>query len=738
MQESSDSPLDPFSIDEPTVSDKVGLRPEKTSSLLELPKNQGRFSQTSQAILEELRVRHRRLEMHGSAEIAPSLLLTIDKISDVLQKEVQLTENHKTLPAISEALAELSDSQNQFKTRSVYFYPFLLRIESGISIRIVLVAPQNKDKTDIIPYRRACFKYSEEILLMVFKNLAKQDPIIDESKPGKVLLERDEKGNLNFYPNRFSAENDLHLITNKGFSPYAPFVIPDFVTDAIQFANTKQLLFIVNPNYHIVVSNVGFVEVLLKHVAVQLDALAAYVFQYLKNNAKENQHFRFIDVIEDLESRLPDTRSAIMEGGWKIAYEFVTLIKEFPFDEKSLNQNLQIKQTCTESSDILEKLLAEIQKKGRDVHEEKYSEILRKVKDKVIENTMRNLVLTPVDVELELTPLFSVSKFDKQILIDRFVDDLTLILGAYPLKDKTEKLICYTVDQRYLRDVFDNTISLSEKDPKFKEEIKYLDTIRKDLLGRNDSQLDLLSESSSKQTETDNTETEKQESKKVKVDINQLQSTFHFPTAIITSLIGSVIATISSLVSNQLDLLVGGVFLSVFAGIILSYFINKMKVAPKEKASNKKPVSGVASDSFLTLVRAAETVLFPKKFNSIFEKVYDPKKLKYTIEENLEEIRNLLPPADRKKEEAKLVAEIEYAVLQSAVIIKVPEEVQIKGRSREFILSKNDLKTLFFRDKLAEHFRKEASVYKNDTDMMAYLNFLIKEIEFGYTKYTKA
>ncbi len=72
----------------------VTTNPTSQNVWLELPKNVASYSVTSQAILEELRVRHRRLEMYGSAEINPSTLLTIDEIPSVLQKLVQITENH--------------------------------------------------------------------------------------------------------------------------------------------------------------------------------------------------------------------------------------------------------------------------------------------------------------------------------------------------------------------------------------------------------------------------------------------------------------------------------------------------------------------------------------------------------------------------------------------------------------------------------------------------------------------
>ncbi len=738
MSEMNENALDPFALDSPIETPKEEIRKDPLANLLELPKNQGRFSQTSQAILEELRVRHRRLEMHGSAEIAPSLLFTLDKISEVLVKEVHLPENHKTVAAVSESLSELSDFPNQFKNRSVYFYPFLLRIDNGISIRIAMVAPQNKDKIDIVPFRRACFKYSEEILLILFKNLSKQDPILDEIKPGKILLSRDENGNLVFSPNVFSFETDVRLITDKGFLPYSSFVIPDFIEDVVKFGVDNQLLFEVNPQYHLVITQYGYVEVLLKNVAVQLDGLVTYAFQHLKKIAKDFEHFVFIDTIEDLESRMPDSRNAVLEGGWKIAYELIKMIHEFPFEEQTSNHNLELKAKCFESASNLEKLLAEIQKKGRDIHEEKFSDILRKVKEKVMENTKKNLLLTPVDIELEMNPLFAVSKEERSKLISRFLDELGNSIGIYPLKDNTGKLICYSVDQRYLRDVVEKTKEISAKESRYLTQLPYLESIRKVLITRNDSQLDLLSESPILDPELNSKDSDDDNQKKSKLDLEEIQSTFHLPTLLITTLSGSVIATIVSLFTNDLEMLVGGVFASVVAGVVLGYFSKQMEPSKVEKNPPKKFGPSVTTEHMYSLVRAAETVLFPKKFNNIFDKVYDIKKLRYTIEEQVEEIRNLLPPNEKKKDTSKLIAEIEAAIPQLTISLKVPENIQMKGRSREFIFGRSDFKTLVFRDKLAEHFRKESSVYKNDPDMLTYLNFLIREIELGYTKYLKS
>ncbi|MCZ8156945.1 MAG: hypothetical protein O9264_12530 [Leptospira sp.] len=735
MTESIDPSFDPLQTGELIPSQSV--EPQSIQSLiLELPKNQGRFSQTAQVILDELRVRHRRLEMHGSAEIAPSLLLTVDKISEVLQKEVHLPESHKSNAAVSEALWELSDAKASFLGRSVYIYPFFLKTETGITVRIALVAPQNKEKTDIIPYRRACFKYSEELIVLIIKNLTKKEPVLDSKNPGLFLLKREENGNLAFTPHLFSIETDFVSIVEKGFIPFDSIPVPDFIQDLIQFGLSKQLLFSVSPRYHIAVPQSGFIELLLKHIAVQLDALAAFVFRVLKDVAKSSGHFKAVDQIEDLEKAMPDSLGAIVGGGWKVAYEFISLLKGFSFGESDTDQNFQIRQTVLESVNILETLLAEVQKKGRDLQEEKYIEILSRVKSKVIDNTVRTLTLTIVDVHAELNSLLSMTSDEQTKIVNRLVDDLRTIFGLYFQNDKSGRSICYIVDQRYLRDVQKNMMELAIKNSNITEQLAYLDLIRKDLLERNDLQLDVLSES--EVASTNNNEQITAIAKPPKYDLIEFQKTFHLPTAVVTILLGSVISTVASLFYNDLQMLVSGVISSFVIGLLLAYFSNRMSAPAKEKQVAKKSTTSSINDFYLTLVKASEEILFPKKFNTIFDKVYDPKKLRYTIESQIEEIRALLPHSEKKKDAIKLASEVEVAIMQAAAIIRVPENLLVKGRSKEYIISKNDLKTLVFRDKLADHFRKEASVYKADAGMMAYLNYLIKEIEFGYSKYVKS
>jgi len=734
MPESSENPLESFSFEDSTISKDVWI--DSGGAILGLPKNQARFSLTAQLILEELRVRHQRLAMHGSSEIAPSLLLTLDSISELLLKAVQLTENHKTPEAITEALNELSDLGNGFRDRSIYLYPYFLKTDTGLVVRIALIAPQNKEKTDIIPYRRACFKYSQDIVAILIKNFASRETPIEEERPGARLLYRDSKGVLFLNPNGFSFETDIEFILKKGFEPYSYIPLTDFIVDLVSYASAASKLYEINKDYHIVLSQNSFLDTLFKHIAVQLDALSGFSFHYLKKFAKENKILKILDQIEDLETKIPSSGKRLVEGGWKFAYELIFLVKAFPFDQIKSDDLSRVQNSCLVSIAILEKLLNEIQSKGKDILETKISEIIVKIKNRVMDHTERTLSLSLINLEQEIQFLRSLPKFDEKSVMEQLQAGLSKSLGVTVAStDSVGTLVA--VDQKYFSDVVLNTKELSVKDPVYKEHLVFLDEIKKILIERKDENYDTLSQNKELNEPVSKKEIEKEEPKPSPFDFNEIQKNFNLPVGIITALSGSVLSTIASIALNRLNSLLTGLFASILLGVALAYILRKddSKKTGKDKGSGK--IHSGQEERFLSLIKASEAFIYPKKYNHLLDKVYDPKKLRNQIEENLNEIRNLLSVQERKKDDQKIISEVEHAILQISAVIRIPEALQVKGRNKEIIMSKADLKTTLFRDNLAEYYRKEAGVYQSDKDMLNYYNFVIREIEFGYSRYMK-
>ncbi|TGN09392.1 hypothetical protein [Leptospira ilyithenensis] len=735
MPDSSENPLENFSLEDSTISQKEEWN--SGAAILGLPKNQGRFSLTAQLILEELRVRHQRLAMHGSSEIAPSLLLTLDSISELLLKAVQLTENHKTPEAISEALKELSDFGNGFKDRSVYFYPYFLKTDTGLVVRVALVAPQNKEKTDIIPYRRACFKYSQDIIAILMKNFASRETVIDEEKPGARLLYRDGKGILFLNPNGFSFESDAEFILKKGFEPYFYIPLPDFIVDLVSYASASSKLYEINKNYHIVLSQNSFLDTLFKHIAVQLDALSGFSFHYLKKFAKENKILKALDQIEDLETKIPSSGKRLVEGGWKFAYELIFLIKGFPFDQIKSDELQRVKDSCFASIAILEKLLNEIQSKGKDILETKIAEIIIKIKNRVMDHTEKTLSLSLINLEQEIQFLRSLPKFEEKSAIEQLQAGLSKSLGVTTAGVELDKGTLVAVDQKYFSDVVMNTKDLALKDPVYKEHLVFLEEIKRILKERKDENFDTLSENKEPNDSSPKKEIEKEETKTSAFNLAEIQKNFNLPVGIITALSGSVLSMIIAIALNRLNSLLTGLFASIMLGVILAYVLRKddSKKTNKDKSSAKN--HSAQEERFLSLIKASESFIYPKKYNHLLDKVYDPKKLRNRIEENLSEIKNLLSAQERKKDDQKIISEVEHAILQISAVVRIPEALQIKGRTKEIIVGKADLKTTLFRDNLAEYYRKEASAYHSDKDMVNYFNFVIREIELGYSKYIK-
>ncbi|GBF49917.1 hypothetical protein LPTSP4_14370 [Leptospira ryugenii] len=737
MSEAPDSQNEPFAWSrEASASDPEPKHEAKVLvPILELPKNRARFSPSSLAILEELRVRHRRMEMHGSAEISPSTLLTVDQIPEVLHKEVQLPETHKTQMAISEALIELSDSRNHFQERAVYFYPFFLRTETGISIRIAMMAPQNKDKMDMTPYRRACFKYSLDLFGIVYKNLSNQEPFLDDKNPGKSLLSRDANGNLFLDSFFYSLERDIKHITERGFSPYFSFEIPDFTQDFIQFGKENKLILEIDESYHIVVPANNPVEILKKHLVAQLDGLMSFSAHYLVKFIKEHSLLRFLDIWEDLEKKIGNQKESLLSQTWVLADDLVRFIKEFPFPEDPTVDWSRVQETAERSASVLERLLAEIQKKGKDIAEEKYREFFFRMKTKILDHTSKQLRLLKINLLDEISEIHFANPEEKESFSVRLMNDIKSMFGAVLEKNEFDQWLVYAIDQRYLRDVEANVQTNLSKDPDAFLDQKRLTQIREELTKRKDSQLDVLSETIP-QASSEAEETQAEDKSNNLQTKGGLLNQMHLPSGLIVAMAGSFGSTLTSLFTNQMEILFQGVLLSLVSGFTVSYLYPYF--LPKKEALTKSSASHLQSiERNMGLHKAIESVLFPKKYSQIFERVFDTKKLRFQLEEKMDEILSLLPNQEKQKDRRRLLNDIESAAAQITIMIRIPETLLVRGRSREFIVSKNDMKTVVFRDKLSEHFRKEASVYKSDPDMMAYLNFIIKEIDFGYTKYLK-
>lgn len=724
--------MEPFSELGATENPHLGSVSEP-NYFISLPKNIASYSLTSQAILEELRVRHRRLEMHGSAEITPTLFLTLDLIPELLSKQVHLTDSHRSGSAIKEALKELAGLTEHNKEPVVYFYPFILQVDQKLIFRISMIAPQINEKTDIVPFRRSCFKYSIDLVDLLLKNRSNQNLVLEEENPGSNLIRADQKGKVYFFPTKLSFESELESIIRKSVEPYGPLPVKDFIIDVITRGKETANLVEIVPGYHFVLPSGSHHPEYAKHLAVQLDGLKQFAFPFLNRYASENHYESYSETLKHLESKFPKQTEELYKQGPLLIPEVLQILGNFPFDKLNGDEATRIKNSIQDSLIILQKLSRFLSEQEKEDAEDELFSLIQLLSTKIEENTKNTLTLTKLNLYSEIKTLNLKSDSEKKKAIDTIVKTLSDTYGCLEMKEENFHVL-FALDQKFLSKVEENTFKLAKTNPEVRNELPILDQIRIILKNRSDVSID--KEETTDEIDEDGTEEKIPSTKsEPRISFSALQEKFHVPIGVFSFLFLSSVVTVVSLLIGSLDYIGSGFFLSFFVGLILGYLYRK-DGKPKPISEKPKPTLPKENRS-LSIAKVAESFIYPKKFNSIAEKVYDSKRLRNHIEECVDDIILQLPSADRNKDSNKIVAEIEHAILQISVVMKIPEALQLKNRSKELILSKADFRTILFRTQLAEYYRKEASLYKSDRDQMDYIQFIIRELEFGYNKYLK-
>lgn len=702
------------------------------SFFIPLPKNIASYSMTSQAILEELRVRHRRLEMHGSAEITPSLLLTVDSIPELLSKQVQLTEVHKSGAAIAEAFKELAGLTEHNKEPVVYFYPFLLQVDQKLMMRISMIAPQNREKTDIVPFRRACFKYSVDLIDQLLKNRANRELLLEDENPGAGLVRSDQKGNTYFFPTKLSYESELESMIRKSMDSYGYIPMKDFILDVITRGKETAKLVEIIPGYHLILPNGSHHPEYARHLAVQMDGLRIFSFPYLKRFALDNKYAGFIEKLNELESSLPKRTEELLKTGVSFIPNISSLLQEFPFDRITNEEGKRVGISVRESLLILEKLNKHLKEQKKEDAEEAIISLIKLLGTKIEDNTANTLTLTKLDLNAEVKALGLKNEIETEKAISKIVSSLSEIYGCLEMKEESFHIL-FALDQKKLSKVEANTFNLAKTDSNYRNELPILDQIRVILKNRADQNID--KEEIPEKALEEETIINQNLLREPRISFSALQEKFHVPIGVFTFLTLASVTTIVSLLLGTLEYIISGFFLSFLVGLTLGYLYRS---DGKQKPTVEKQTQSTPKENrSLGIAKVAEGFIYPKKFNSIAEKVYDFKRLRNHIEDCVEDIKAQLPNSDQKKDSNKIVAEIEHAILQISVVMKIPEALQLKNRPKELILSKADFRTILFRTQLAEYYRKEASIYKSDRDQMDYIQFIIRELEFGYNKYIK-
>ncbi|MCU0825155.1 MAG: hypothetical protein MUF77_10995, partial [Leptospira sp.] len=446
---------------------------------------------------------------------------------------------------------------------------------------------------------------------------------------------------------------------------------------------------------------------------------------------EKEKYQNFFDKLENFKLKFPIETEALIQNGSNLSKNLIELIQEFPF-EKFPNSDIQkFAKTVQESVLILHKLEERVNTQKQDGTETLIEEWIESFKSKIKENSENTLTLTKIDLNHEVRLLDLKVESQRLNAVNRLVSTLEQEFGCMELKEN-EIHVLFAIDQRFYSKIAKQTFELSKYDSNYRNELPILDMIKAKLKDRSDPLFDL---SEKKNSDIDATVTKEVKSKQKNISLlRKISKRLNLTYTLLLSISLVSFATVTSVLLNKPKLIFYGVPFGIFIGVLFGYIFRKDDPKPKllEPSESERP------EKPNEITKIAEKFIYPKKFNSINEKVYDSKRLRFRIEESLNDICFELKEDFEKIDGNKMIAEIEYAIHQISIIIKIPEALIVKGRSKELIVNRSDFRTVLFRTQLADYYRKEVGLYKNDRDQLDYLQFIIRELEFGYNKYIKS
>jgi hypothetical protein len=725
----------------------------------------GSLTPTARSILDELKDWHKRVEKHGSKEVHPSYLLTLDKVPEALGKYTNLSAQGKTENAIYQSLRQLMDLDHRGENRVAYVYPFLIRSGNKISSKIALVAPQKDAKTDTIPYRQACFRFSQELIKMLLDNRAKKGRNWDEQNPGNLLIQKNKDGQPWLYPKLGSLESEVTSLIRKGFGsvPYIPMT--DFLIDFVNYAKEQGHAISILPDYHIVVDELDIhpdgrfkkLPEVVNQILCHLDALETFAKDHLMRIARESKYEAFID---RMNQYFQDEKFSSVEEKMNPedrVKRFLAMIETFPFSSQKGNQAQVIRETVDTGMKILRRLNEE---KGTVIHRKDdniYSTVKKAVMSKIPEYTKNNHTLLRINFEDEVASAGITSEEKANEYIKRLKDDVFSEFSYHEEKLPSGKSVYYVLDHGYMAAVIHKLAFESKGNPELGKQLGYAKIINQRL--SNPKHPELNSKLRPDAIAKMNAGVKDLEHEAVQLGRSQdLKSKFNVVPGIMTFFVCTMMFVTAAYYLRSAVPLFFGVPFSVAAGFMAALFFREKsteEIREDIKNSGKfgavgdwgKASGGFSSggedeaptsqkeEKIANIYRAADNFVFPKRFNKITDKVLDPKTLKARIYENLDNIKRNNLTLGKEKDNDKIASTVEYAVLQSVATIQIPNDVVSADMPSTIFINRNDLKAALFRGQLADFYREEMNKKKFDKKLVKYYTFLINTVEMEYYKY---
>ncbi len=755
----------------------------------------GSLSPTARAIMDELKDWHKRIKSHGNKEIHPSYLLTLDKIPEALNKFSSLSVQNKTEPAIHLALKQISDYDKKGQNRVAYIYPFLVRNGNKITSKIAIIAPQVESKTDAIPYRQACLRASQELIDMILSHRAKKIRIVDEDNPGAFLFAKTKTEESWLFPKLASFDSEITNLVRKGFPPVPPIPIPEFTEDVINYAKEQKSVIQILPDYHIIVDELELNDdgsfkrqpEIINQYRSQVDGLEKFMDNQLRRLASEMKYDSFINTLNEFHAAhvvaAPNGRKQNSDK----AKEMIKIVESFPFEKANSNFAKMVKETIDISVRIIKKLLVEKDLILDRKDDSLYIKIRKQVLDKIPEFTKNNTILMKLDFDEEIRKMGIKDDTRIENLSNRLKNDVIEKFSYHEYKKEDGSSELYIVDHGYMASVLHKLTAHANDSPEYKRQLDIAKLINNKLSNPKHPELNSkLRPEIIVKLSSDMREMEKNHQEKIRNQ--EFQKKINLPAGLLAFVATILIFVTASYFLQSIVPIVFGVPFSTVIGIMAAFFYrekSREELRAEVNASGK--FSGIGNDhltsnggfkdsldyssessgnsigsssgrsgsgsnsskstsngkeadekkdaKILDILRAADGLVFPKKFNKITEKVLDIKTMRKKIYGSLKDIRRRNINLNKEKDDNKVTSTIEYSLVQSSAIINFPDEVAIKTMPDTLYILKHDLKSPLFREQLADAYREEMNKKKYDKKLVKYYTYLINTIEMEYFKY---
>ncbi|TGK08010.1 hypothetical protein EHO59_02530 [Leptospira semungkisensis] len=733
------------------------------------------LSATARCILDELRDWHKKTEKHGSKSVHPSYLLTLDKLGELLNKYRNLSEQAKSPPSVDMALRQLLDTEKRGRNKSMLMYPFLVRNGNKVLAKIALASPQKEAKTDVTPYRKACFNFSEETIDLILNNRAKKPRALEEDRPGAMLLHKNKAGQIWLYPKLASLQSEMASLLKRGFSPYSYIPMNDFLWDFVNYAKNKEAVIEILPDYHLILDDLQLnpdgtyvnQPEIISHYRAQSDALEVFALNYLKQLSERAGYTLFRGRIQDFEALHGNAEPGKKQNSEKVE-ALIQLVQDFPFDKEKDDLGKRVAETCMQSVAIIRKLIQEKALLSERKVEGAFKSLKNRLQNQIKENSQNNQTLFRFIPEKRLDAVGIsdpelVSKYTQEI-----VSELKTKFGMKEIKKEEGGTEIYAVDPGYMAAVLHKLTAEAKVNPMIEKDLAIAKEINASLVSSKNPALNsMLKADYVVKLQQDAMIMEREVEERQKSEA--LAKKFNLSMGLLGFVGTMLFFLIASVHFNAAGVILVGLPVSLVIGGLLAVFFRE-----RDKSDilglGGKPSSGgggfradyssisTVSDYYVSsddddaddhfgkgespkekkvslISKGAERFVFPNRFTKIQDKIHDSKSLRKKIWENIENIRQSVAHLRTESDDDKVASTVEYALLQNSATIAIPDEIVPIGMPSSIILSHSDLKAPLIRDQISEFLRNEAQKKKYDKKLVKYYTFLINTIEVEYYKY---